>query len=183
MKKKLFFLASILAAVGLLAGAYFIWVRPKTLGEGEKTVTLEIVTRDKSYVRQVKTNGGMAVDALMDVKDEIQFAYTDYGWGIGVNGFYGVNYNFGDEYTYKFFINGEESMRGVSAEPIQDGDTLSFLLIAADDWATAGYHEVKAVNPDLWIFFVVAVVAVVGAVIAYIFIMRRKDKDTDTPAV
>jgi hypothetical protein len=172
MKKKLIFAASIVLVVGLFIGAYFLWVAPKPLGAGEKTVTLEITAQDKSYSHTIKTNGGTAFDALGAIKDEIGFRYTDAGWGIWVDGFYGAYYSSTntDCLYWAFFINGEASVLGISAEPIADGDTISFILA---DWNEP--LEYAGVPDNAWIFYEIAALVFCMGLMAYMIVGRPNE--------
>ncbi len=168
MRKKVLFLVSILAVAGLFIGAYFIFIAPQPLGEGEKTVTLEIIAGDKSFNKQIKTNKEFVFDMLVEIKDEIGFTYTEGMYGAFIDGLLEVVPEYPE--FFAFFINEEYSMVGISTAAMSDGDKLSFIAVV-DGWSentpewVPDYREAES---NLWIFVLIAGMVLSICLMAYV---------------
>lgn len=173
MKKKLLFLASILAVVGLLAGAYFLFVAPKSKGAGEKTVTLEIVAGEQEYRKEIITNKEFVFEMLLEIEDEIQLVYnTDWGAPF-VTGLLGVDA--GLDSWFAFFVNEDNSFFGVSEVAIGDGDLISFILTPANIWepAYSGEGNVDA-ESNLGLFILIAGLVACMGLMAYMIVAHNE---------
>jgi len=97
----------------------------KTLGEGDKTITVEVTGEDgtlKSFT--VETDEKNVGDALVEV-ELVEGEEGLYGWYITtIDGEY---HKYEDDGKYwAFYIDGEYAMTGVSMTPVEDGATYVF---------------------------------------------------------
>lgn len=106
-------------AQGLWASATYR--KDTTLGEGEKTFTLEFAAEGKSITFTIKTNATTVGDALLSlgiVEGE------DGPYGLYIKKVNGISADYDVDQTYwAFYINGEYAMTGVDSTDIVNGAT------------------------------------------------------------
>ena len=106
-------------ATGLWKDA--LYTEDTTLGEGAKTVTVEVTAEDKTVTFTVKTDKATLGEALLD-NGLIAGEMGDFGLYIkSVNGIR-ADYDV-DGYYWGFYQNGEYMMTGVDGTAIADGET------------------------------------------------------------
>ena len=102
-----------------------VYTEDQTLGEGAKTVTVEVKAQDKSVTFTVKTD-----------KETVGAALMEHGLIDGDEGPYGLyvkkvngmiaDYDT-DQHYWAFYVNGEISMTGVDVTEIAEGATYQML--------------------------------------------------------
>ena len=97
-----------------------IW-ESATIGKGDKTFTLEIVTEDKSVTHTIKTDKKTVGEALTEVG---LLEGEDGPYGLYVKRVNGVLADYDIDKTYwAFYINGEYSSTGVDMTDIEENAT------------------------------------------------------------
>lgn len=108
---------------GLWEGATYLTER--TLGRGDKSVTVTVEAGDQSLDFTVRTDKEMLDEALLDV-GLVSGEYGSYGLTvISVNGIEAVWER--DNAYWAIYIDGEYSMSGISSIPVEDGRTYKLL--------------------------------------------------------
>ena len=92
-----------------------IW-ESATIGKGDKTFTLEIVTEDKSVTHTIKTDKKTVGEALV----ELDFISGDEGpYGLYIKTVNGITVDYDKDGKYwAFYVNGEYAMSGVDTTEI-----------------------------------------------------------------
>ena len=92
----------------------------KTLGKGDKTITVKVEAEDQSVTFTIKSNAA-TVGAALQENDLIAGEETQYGLYVKtVNGML-ADYNV-DQTYWAFYKDGVYMMTGVDATPLVDGD-------------------------------------------------------------
>lgn len=100
------------------------YLSDKTLGSGEKTLTLEVVAEEQTVTFTVKTDKETVGDALLDVGliDGEEGPY-----GIYVKKVNGITADYDVDQTYwAFYVNGEMSMSGADTTAIDESAVYRF---------------------------------------------------------
>lgn len=136
MKKKntLFALLALFAAVLLFFGIYKLTV-PKT-SKGAKTVVVEVQNKEGETK---KYNSKTDAEYLSELMDELSksgdFKYeateTEYGLYIESINDEKADYSVDGSY-WAIYVNGEYGQYGADQQPVNDGDTYSFVYEIAD---------------------------------------------------
>lgn len=123
-KKILIALASLLGAIVILAGAYFIFV-PKGQA-GAKEIAVQVMFADKSTKDfDIKTNAEFLGDALLDEK----IVEGDMGqYGLFITKVDGVAADAAKNEWWCITKAGEQVNTGADTTPIADGDTFELTL-------------------------------------------------------
>ncbi|MEG2660088.1 MAG: DUF4430 domain-containing protein [Oscillospiraceae bacterium] len=123
-KKILIALASLLGAIVILAGAYFIFA-PKGQA-GAKEIAVQVMFADKSTKDfDIKTNAEFLGDALLDEK----IVEGDMGqYGLFITKVDGVAANAAKNEWWCITKAGEQVNTGADTTPIADGDTFELTL-------------------------------------------------------
>ncbi len=96
-----------------------------TLGQGEKTVTLDVTIEDKTITFTVKTDADTVGAALLD---NGIIAGEDGAYGLYIKTVNGVLADYDVDGSYwSFYINGEYAMSGVDSTEIIEGDTYALV--------------------------------------------------------
>lgn len=96
-----------------------------TLGEGEKTLTLDVTIENKTITFTVKTDADTVGAAL--IENGI-IAGEDGPYGLYIKTVNGVLADYDVDGSYwLFYINGEYAMSGVDTTEITEGDTYSLV--------------------------------------------------------
>ena len=104
-------------AEGLWATA--LYTENTTLGEGAKTITVEVTAEEKTVVFTVKTDAATVGDALMTVG---LLAGEEGPYGLYIKSVNGIVADFDVDQTYwAFNIGGEYAMTGVDQTEITEG--------------------------------------------------------------
>lgn len=98
-----------------------VYLEDTTLGEGAKTVTVEVTAAEKTVVFTVRTDESTVGDALLALElidgEEGQF-------GLYVKVVNGITADYDIDQTYwAFYVNGESSLTGVDMTALTDGAT------------------------------------------------------------
>ncbi len=92
-----------------------------TLGEGEKSVAVEVKVEDKSVTFTIKTDADTVGAALLE-HDLI--AGEDSQFGMYIKSVNGITADYDADQSYwSFWINGEYAMTGVDTTPITEGES------------------------------------------------------------
>lgn len=104
-------------AEGLWAAA--LYTEDTTLGEGAKTITVEVTAEEKTVVFTVKTDATTVGEALMGVN---LLAGEEGPYGLYIKSVNGIVADFDVDQTYwAFNIGGEYAMTGVDQTEITEG--------------------------------------------------------------
>ncbi|MBE5781562.1 MAG: DUF4430 domain-containing protein [Clostridiales bacterium] len=97
-----------------------MYTEDAALGEGAKTMAVEIAAGDQSITLTIKTDKETVGDALM----EHELISGDVGeFGLYVKNVNGILADYDvDGYYWAFYINGEYAMTGVDMTPIHEGE-------------------------------------------------------------
>ena len=119
-----------LAACGDTADKAGIWANAvytenTTLGEGAKTVTLDVTIEDKTVTFTVKTDADTVGAALLD---NGIITGEDGPYGLYIKSVNGVVADYDIDQSYwAFYIDGEYAMSGVDTTEIAEGATYSLV--------------------------------------------------------
>ena len=102
-----------------------VYLKDTTLGQGEKTVTLEVTIDDQTVTLTVKTDADTVGKALLDngvIEGE------DGAYGLYVKKVNGVLADYDIDQSYwSFYINGDYAMSGVDTTEITEGAVYSLV--------------------------------------------------------
>jgi hypothetical protein len=130
-KKRLVALAVVVALVAILAGGYFIFIKPKPFS-GEKTVGIEIVADGKfdKYTVELKTDEEYVFGLLKAMTEnkyyDIKLEYETASFGVYITSLFGIKAG-ANEY-WAFYVNGEYANFGISETDVETGKTYKFEL-------------------------------------------------------
>lgn len=106
------------APIGLWANATY--TEDTTLGEGAKTVEVEVKAEDTAVTFTIKTDAAMLGDALLAHK---LVAGEESEFGLYIKEVNGIKADYDTDGAYwAFYQNGEYAMAGVDATPIAGGE-------------------------------------------------------------
>lgn len=129
--KKILGVVVLVALVAAMAFAYTTYSEKPV--EGEKNITIEVVTNDgTSTVYEVNTAAEYLLGAMEDAEG-LTFEGEDGPYGFSVNSVNGVNAALDSGVAYwGFFIGDEYCNYGVSQQPVEDGDAFSIVYTLAE---------------------------------------------------
>jgi hypothetical protein len=137
IKKRLVVLAVVVALVAILAGGYFIFIKPKPqpFGQLKTDITIEIVADgklDKKYVAEVSTYSDNVLGLLKAMTEnkyyDIKLEYEAASFGVYITGLFGIKA--GENEYWAFYVNGEYANFGISDTDIKTGETYKLELTA-----------------------------------------------------
>lgn len=129
--KKILGVVVLIALVAAMAFAYTTFSEKPV--EGEKNITIEVVTKDgTSTVYEVNTDAEYLLGA-MEEADGLTFEGEDGAYGLSVSTINGVRADYTLDGAYwGFFVNDEYCNYGVSQQPVEDGDRFSIVYTLAE---------------------------------------------------
>lgn len=129
--KKTLGLVLLVVLVAAMAFAYVTFSEKAV--EGEKSVSIEVVTIDgTSSVYEVNTDAEYLIGAMQEA-DGLTFEGEEGIYGLSVSTINGVRADYTLDGAYwGFFVNGEYCNYGVSQQPVEDGDAFSIVYTLAE---------------------------------------------------
>lgn len=132
-KKTLMTVAGVVLLIAMLAGMWLVYYfnRP-TANEGEKTVTVKVISERDSYnfEKQYITGEDFLGD-LLEHEGLIEFNVTDYGRFI--TGVMGYKANDEEQSWWNILVDGESVQTGVDEIPLADGGEYTLQLVIGYD--------------------------------------------------
>lgn len=129
--KKILAVALVAVLVAALAFVYVAYSEKAV--EGEKNITIEVVTADStSSLYEVNTDAEYLIEAMEDA-DGLTFEGEEGIYGLSVSTVNGVRADYTLDGAYwGFFVNGDYCNYGVSQQPVEDGDAFSIVYTLAE---------------------------------------------------
>ncbi len=127
-KKQKIILASVFAAVIVIAGILAGVLNYRATQEGRKEFQVEIVSERDGYSdsKTYKSDADYLGEFLRTL-DSCEWEESDYG--IFIKGFDGMMEDYDNQYWWCVTVNGESSMTGADEIPLLDGDVYNFTLM------------------------------------------------------
>ena len=125
-KKVILGVAALVVVIGVLAVIYNVF-REKPV-EGSKSVTIEVVNKEKeSTTYRLKTDAEY-LRQVMEEAEGLEFSGTESEYGMMVDTVNGdlADYNADGAY-WGFFVNGEYCNYGIDTQPVEDGDVFGIV--------------------------------------------------------
>ncbi len=122
-----------LVAVLILAMALTYNAYKEKPVDGQKSITIEVVTKDEtSSVYEASTDGEYLIDA-MNAADGLTFEGEDGPYGMEIKSINGVRADYTLDGAYWSFYEGDAYCNyGVSQQPIEDGDSFKIVYTLAE---------------------------------------------------
>ncbi len=130
-KSKVIGVIVLVVLVAAMAVAYVSFSEKPT--QGEKQVTIEVITADEtSSLYEVLTDGEYLIDAMNEA-DGLTFEGVEGQYGVSISHINGVRADYVLDGAYwAFFVNEEYCNYGVSEQPIEDGDEFRIVYTLAE---------------------------------------------------
>ena len=130
-KSKVIGVIVLVVLVAAMAVAYVSFSEKPT--QGEKQVTIEVITADEtSSLYEVLTDGEYLIDAMNNA-DGLTFEGEEGQYGMSISHINGVRADYLLDGAYwGFYVNGEYCNYGVSEQPIEDGDEFRIVYTLAE---------------------------------------------------
>ena len=129
--KKILGIVILLALLAAMTVAYVSFSEKPT--QGEKQVTIEVITADEtSSLYEVYTDGEYLIDAMNNA-DGLTFEGEEGQYGMSISHINGVRADYLLDGAYwAFYVNDEYCNYGVSEQPIEDGDEFKIVYTLAE---------------------------------------------------
>ena len=130
-KSKVIGVIVLVVLVAAMAVAYVSFSEKPT--QGEKQVTIEVITADEtSSLYEVLTDGEYLIDAMNEA-DGLTFEGVEGQYGMSISHINGVRADYVLDGAYwAFFVNEEYCNYGISEQPIEDGDEFRIVYTLAE---------------------------------------------------
>ncbi len=130
-KSKVIGVIVLVVLVTAMAVAYVSFSEKPT--QGEKQVTIEVITADEtSSLYEVLTDGEYLIDAMNNA-DGLTFEGEEGQYGMSISHINGVRADYLLDGAYwAFYVNDEYCNYGVSEQPIEDGDEFRIVYTLAE---------------------------------------------------
>ena len=130
-KSKVIGVIVLVVLVAAMAVAYVSFSEKPT--QGEKQVTIEVITADEtSSLYEVLTDGEYLIDAMNNA-DGLTFEGEEGQYGMSISHINGVRADYVLDGAYwAFYVNDEYCNYGVSEQPIEDGDEFRIVYTLAE---------------------------------------------------
>ena len=130
-KSKVIGVIVLVVLVAAMAVAYVSFSEKPT--QGEKQVTIEVITADEtSSLYEVLTDGEYLIDAMNNA-DGLTFEGEEGQYGMSISHINGVRADYVLDGAYwAFYVNDEYCNYGVSEQPIEDGDEFKIVYTLAE---------------------------------------------------
>lgn len=130
-KSKVIGVIVLVVLVAAMAVAYVSFSEKPT--QGEKQVTIEVITADEtSSLYEVLTDGEYLIDAMNNA-DGLTFEGEEGQYGMSISHINGVRADYLLDGAYwAFYVNDEYCNYGVSEQPIEDGDEFRIVYTLAE---------------------------------------------------
>ena len=130
-KSKVIGVIVLVVLVAAMAVAYVSFSEKPT--QGEKQVTIEVITADEtSSLYEVLTDGEYLIDAMNEA-DGLTFEGVEGQYGVSISHINGVRADYVLDGAYwAFFVNEEYCNYGISEQPIEDGDEFRIVYTLAE---------------------------------------------------
>ena len=127
-KKRKIIVISIFVAIVIVAGAIAAFLNVRDTQEGVKNFHIEIISERDAYHETTAIRSELDfLGEYLRIMDGCQ--YDDSGFGLFVEGFYGMEQDFGEEYWWGLSVDGEDAMVGADDIPLHDGSLYTFTLM------------------------------------------------------
>ena len=130
-KSKVIGVIVLVVLVAAMAVAYVSFSEKPT--QGEKQVTIEVITADEtSSLYEVLTDGEYLIDAMNEA-DGLTFEGEEGQYGMSISHINGVRADYVLDGAYwAFYVNDEYCNYGVSEQPVEDGDEFKIVYTLAE---------------------------------------------------
>lgn len=130
-KSKVIGVIVLVVLVAAMAVAYVSFSEKPT--QGEKKVTIEVITADEtSSLYEVLTDGEYLIDAMNEA-DGLTFEGEEGQYGMSISHINGVRADYVLDGAYwAFYVNDEYCNYGVSEQPVEDGDEFKIVYTLAE---------------------------------------------------
>ena len=125
--KRKYIITSIFALIIIAAATAALLFNIRDTQEGVKNFRVEIISeRDGYHETTAEKSALLFLGEYLRTLDYCQYQESDFG--IFVEGFHGMEQDFGEGWWWEVAVNGEGAMVGVDEIPIIDNDTYTFTL-------------------------------------------------------
>ena len=130
-KSKVIGVIVLVVLVAAMAVAYVSFSEKPS--QGEKQVTIEVITADEtSSLYEVLTDGEYLIDAMNNA-DGLTFEGEEGPYGMSISHINGVRADYVLDGAYwAFYVNDEYCNYGISEQPIEDGDEFKIVYTLAE---------------------------------------------------